>query len=326
MISLLRRLGIRTLGDFAALPAHDVATRLGSQGVLIHRLAGGVDSRIAAARRPPLGFNQSLNFDPSLEAVEPIAFSSRRTAERLIADLAQHGLVCSEIRIEVVGDRGWTGSRVWAHPRWFSAADLVDRIYWQLQGDPSPEPVDGIRLIPETVESLSDHGEGLWGSAPEERIERGAARLQGMLGPDQVLAPSLQGGRSPRQRQVLTPWGQRGTRLRASDLPWPGSIPPPAPARVLPQPRPAAVFSADGLLVKITDRGALTAEPARLQTEESADPLPIEAWAGPWPIDELWWDPAGGRQVARFQMVAADGSAWLLVVESNQWWTEARYD
>jgi protein ImuB len=86
------------------------------------------------------------------------------------------------------------------------------------------------------------------------------------------------------------------------------------------------VFSADGLLVKITDRGALTAEPARLQTEESADPLTIEAWAGPWPIDELWWDPAGARQVARFQMVAADGSAWLLVVESNQWWTEARYD
>lgn len=326
MISLLRRLGIRTLGDFAALPANDVATRFGSQGALIHRLAGGVDSRITAARRPPLGFNQSLNFDPALEAVEPIAFSSRRTAERLIADLAQHGLVCSEIRIEVIGDRGWIGSRVWAHPRWFSAADLVDRLYWQLQGDPSPEPVDGIRLFPETVESLADHGEGLWGSAPEERIERGAARLQGMLGPDQVLAPSLQGGRSPRQRQVLTPWGQRGTRLRASDLPWPGSIPPPAPARVFPQPRPAAVFSSDGLLVKITDRGALTAEPARLQTEESADPLTIEAWAGPWPIDELWWDPAGARQVARCQMVAADGSAWLLVVESNQWWTEARYD
>ena len=325
-VSLLRRLGIRTLGDFAALPAHDVATRFGSSGTLIHRLVGGRDTRIAAARRPQLDFSQALDFDPPLETVEPVAFSSRQTTEQLIAELGQHGLVCSEIRIEVVGDRGWAGSRVWAHPRWFTAGDLVDRIYWQLQGDPSPEPVAGIRLFPETVESLADHGEGLWGSAPDERIERGAARLQGMLGPDQVLAPSLQGGRSPRQRQVLTPWGQRRTRLRARDLPWPGSIPPPAPAQVFPEPRSAAVLSVDGLPVKITDRGTLSAEPALLQTEELADPLPIDAWAGPWPIDELWWDPAGARQVARFQMVAAGGSAWLLVVDSSQWWTEARYD
>jgi protein ImuB len=326
LVSLLRRLGIRTLGDFAALPARDVLTRFGSQGALIHRLAGGSDSRIAAARRPPLDLQQSVSFDPPLETVEPVAFSSRQTAERLIAELARHGLVCSEIRIEVVGDRGWVGSRVWAHPRWFTAADLVDRLYWQLQGDPSPEPVEGIRLIPEAVESLADHGDGLWGSAPDERIERGVARLQGMLGPEQVLSPSLQGGRNPRQRQVLTPWGERGTRHRATDLPWPGSIPPPAPTRVFPEPRPAAVFSADGCSVKITDRGAITGEPARLRTDDSADPLVIEAWAGPWPIDELWWEPTGARRVARLQMVTVDGSAWLLLVEGDQWWTEARYE
>ena len=326
LVSLLRRLGIRTLGDFAALPARDVLTRFGSQGALIHRLAGGSDSRIAAARRPPLDLQQSVPFDPPLETVEPVAFSSRQTAERLIAELARHGLVCSEIRIEVVGDRGWVGSRVWAHPRWFTAADLVDRLYWQLQGDPSPEPVEGIRLIPEAVESLADHGDGLWGSAPDERIERGVARLQGMLGPEQVLSPSLQGGRNPRQRQVLTPWGERGTRHRATDLPWPGSIPPPAPTRVFPEPRPAAVFSADGCSVKITDRGAITGEPTRLRTDDSADPLVIEAWAGPWPIDELWWEPTGARRVARLQMVTVDGSAWLLLVEGDQWWTEARYE
>ena len=54
--------------------------------------------------------------------------------------------------------------------------------------------------------------------------------------------------------------------------------------------------------------------------------MPIEAWAGPWPIDELWWDPARARQVARFQVAGVDGSAWLMVVENGQWWTEARYD
>jgi protein ImuB len=77
--------------------------------------------------------------------------------------------------------------------------------------------------------------------------------------------------------------------------------------------------------VLVDDRGLLSAPPAVLAVN-GGGPLRVEAWAGPWPIDELWWDPAGARQVARFQMVAADGSAWLMVVESNQWWTEARYD
>ena len=32
-------------------------------------------------------------------------------------------------------------------------------------------------------------------------------------------------------------------------------------------------------------------------------------------MDELWWDPAQARRVARFQVVGVDGSAWLLLVE-----------
>ena len=69
----------------------------------------------------------------------------------------------------------------------------------------------------------------------------------------------------------------------------------------------------------------LSAPPALL-TVDGAGPLRVEAWAGPWPIDELWWDPARARQVARFQVVGVDGSAWLMVVEDGRWWAEARYD
>ena len=326
LVSLLRRLGLRTVGDFAALARRDVVTRFGTQGGWLHRLAQGTDARVAAARRPPLEVSQHIDFEPPLETIEPIVFSTRQTAERCVAELARHGLVCTEVRIEVQGDNGWTGSRVWAHSRWFTATDLVDRLYWQLQGDPSPEPVQTVRLLPETVEELADHGEGLWGSAPDERIERGVARLQGMLGPEQVLAPSLQGGRSPQQRQLLTPWGERSAVRRPNTLPWPGSVPPPAPTRVFAEPIPAAVLTADGQTVRITSRGLIVGEPGRLRTRVGAEPVVIEAWAGPWPIDELWWDPTAARQVARFQLVAVDGSAWLMLVEHDQWWVEARYE
>ncbi|HEU5486651.1 MAG TPA: DNA polymerase Y family protein, partial [Microlunatus sp.] len=265
LVSLLRRLGIRRLGEFAALSARDVATRFGTHGSWLHRLCRGDDARVAAGRRPPLELTQRVAFEPPLETIEPIAFSSRQTADRFVAELARHGLVCTTVTIEVRGDRGWQGSRTWGHPRWFGSADLVDRVFWQLQGDPAPEPVCEIRLVPETVESLGDHGDGLWGSVTDDRVERGVARLQGMLGPEAVVAPVVQGGRGPAQRQAPVPWGERVEGLRPASLPWPGSIPPPAPTRVFRQPQSAVVLGNDDRPVAVSARGLVVGEPTRFR-------------------------------------------------------------
>ena len=325
MVSLLKRLGLRSLGDFAVLSARDVLTRFGRDGAWYHRLARGLDTRSAAGRTPPPELDAYVDFTPPLEVMEPIVFSVRQTAEKFVAELARHGLVCTTARIEIVGDGSWNGSRRWAHPRWFGASDLVDRVHWQLQGDPPPQPVTGVRLVPESVESMADQGEGLWGSAPDERINRGVARLQSMLGHEAVQSPTLQGGRSPRARQAGTPWGERSAGLRRRGLPWPGSIPPPAPTCVFAEPHVATVVGAEGQPVGVTTRGVVTTEPMLFKAQESDELMRVEAWAGPWPIDELWWDPVQARQVARFQVVGVDGSAWLLVVENSQWWTEAQY-
>ncbi|MDN5761155.1 MAG: DNA polymerase Y family protein [Microlunatus sp.] len=326
LVSLLRRLGIRRLGEFAALSSRDVSTRFGRPGTWLHRLCRGEDFRVAAGRRPPIELTQRVAFEPPLETVEPIVFSTRQTADRFVAELARHGLVATSVTIEVHGDRGWRGVRTWGHPRWFGSADLVDRVYWQLQADPAPEPVGEVRLVPEAVESLGDHGDGLWGSATDDQVERGVARLQGMLGPEAVIAPTVQGGRGAVQRQTAVPWGERADGLRPRSLPWPGSIPPPAPTRVFPRPRPAVVLGHDDRPVAVSDRGLVVGEPTRFRPDPTGTLLGVQAWAGPWPIDELWWDPDGARQVARFQLVGVDGSAWLLLVEQGQWWTEARYD
>jgi protein ImuB len=86
------------------------------------------------------------------------------------------------------------------------------------------------------------------------------------------------------------------------------------------------VLSEDRRSVSITARGLITAAPTFIGIGEGSEPIQVDAWAGPWPIDELWWDRNQARQVARFQITGVDGSAWLLVVENDQWWTEARYD
>ena len=103
-----------------------------------------------------------------------------------------------------------------------------------------------------------------------------------------------------------------------SRAPWPGQVPPPAPATVHTSPVAVDVVDARGRTVGVTGRGLLTASPARVGSEC------VTGWAGPWLYDEKWWDPEHRRR-ARFQMTT-DGGAYLVAVEGSLWFIEASYD
>jgi protein ImuB len=42
------------------------------------------------------------------------------------------------------------------------------------------------------------------------------------------------------------------------------------------------------------------------------------------PLTKLW--NRSSTTNCRFQVADVNGSAWLLIIENDQWWTEARYD
>jgi protein ImuB len=104
--------------------------------------------------------------------------------------------------------------------------------------------------------------------------------------------------------------------------PWPGRIPPPAPAVVHPDPVRADLADSRGGPVRVSARGLLTAAPDRLSVE-GGPWEPLSGWAGPWPADERWWSRSR-RRAARLQAVTAR-SAHLLLVERGRWWVEATY-
>ena len=107
--------------------------------------------------------------------------------------------------------------------------------------------------------------------------------------------------------------------------PWPGRLLQPAPALVLPQPLPAVVQDATGASVGVSARLELTGSPAWLIVGKAAC-AEIVGWAGPWPVDERWWDAGEARRRARFQIELADGRALLLCLSAGHWSVEAIYD
>jgi protein ImuB len=134
LVDLLRRLGIRTLGEFAALPAADVLARFGFDASLLHRLAAGGDERPLATRTPPADLDVTERFEEPLDRIDAAAFAARALAQRLHERLAGHGLACTRLGIEAVTERGEELYRTWRHDGLLTAAAIGDRVRWQLDG------------------------------------------------------------------------------------------------------------------------------------------------------------------------------------------------
>jgi len=331
LVTLLRRLGIRTLGEFAELAADDVFTRFGHDGARLHALASGRDSWPVTPRTPPRDLDVVVQFEPALDRVDQVAFGVRAAAEQFIDGLTAAKLVCTAIRVELDSDSdikgGERSERVWLHPHSFTPGDVVDRVRWQLQGGGDVALRSGVtrvRVSPDAVDAIGNHEGGLWGSGPDERIHHGLSRVQSMLGHGAVLMPGVGGGRSLSDRQQLVAWGDRPVGAKPVDQPWPGRLPNPLPGTVFSPRHPVHVLSADGASVAVTDRGVVTAAPVRFSAN-SSEVRRLTAWAGPWAIDERWWS-TDARSAWRFQAVDETGCAWLLVLDAGGWWAEARYD
>ncbi len=339
LCDLLQRLGATSLGDLAALPQAAVIGRFGVEGVAAQRLARGLDETPFQARVPPEDLSCALELDPPETRVEAAAFAAKSLADALLSRLAAAGLTATMVSIEAVTEHGETLVRRWRHEGALSSAALAERTRWQLDGWLSGasgvRPSGGLsllRLTPEEVRPDTGRQLGFWGREADSdtRAGRAMARVQAMAGPEAVLTARLRGGRAYADQVRLIPWGdaladpadpKAGSREPVP--PWPGRLGWPAPAVVHSPPRPADLRDGRGGQVAVDGRGALSAPPASLRVG-GGEPVEVERWAGPWPLEERWWD-GGGRRRARVQVVTADGEAHLLHREGSRWWVEASY-
>lgn len=356
LVDLLRRLGLRTLGELAALTAGDVHARFGAWGTWAWTLVRGEDLRPPARRRPETDLEVATPLDPPAHRVDVATFAGRRLAEELHALLTAHSLTCGRLRITARTDEGTELTRTWRTDLGglggLSAARITDRVRWQLEGwltavaaerggggsdtehDEQTEPV-GLVALAITAEDVAAAGaeQGrLWGgpSGGDLRAHRALDRVQGLLGGDGVLTAALQGGRDVRDQVHLQPWGAQAAAPRPADRPWPGHLPTPAPATVPARPAPVEVLDPAGRPVRFDDRLVMSGPPARVRTpgtdRRPAAEHDVAGWAGPWPLAERWWSAADARMRVHVQVTLADGRALLLACRPDGWTCEAVYD
>ena len=336
LVDLLRRLGLGTLGAFAAVPERDVATRFGADAVLAHRLARGAEKRPPSRRTPPPDLVVVERFDPPVDRVDAVAFAARGLAATLHGRLAAHGMACTRLSITATSEGGEERSRVWRSADPLTPAAIADRVRWQLdgwlRGGPGVRPsggIDTLRVEPEEIvdgQVLQLH---LWQAGNDDNSERAAramVRVQSLLGPESVATAVLEGGRGPADQVRLVPWGDERDPRTDPGQPWPGKLPAPSPSIVPATPIPVEVFDSKGKPVCVTNTHGFTGEPAAITV--MGEPKAVLGWAGPWPVDEHWWVQPANRR-SRMQVVIGDEEqqrALLLVAKAGTWTVEGIYD
>lgn len=343
LVDLLRRLGLRTLGAFAALDPGDVAARFGTLGLLAHRLARGADARPPASVRVEEDVVAAADLDPPAARADVAAFAARSLAEQLTERMLRRGVVCARLAVTARTEDGAELTRTWRIDGAATAMELTDRVRWQLEGwlagrsgRPPSAPLTYLELTACEVSPAGAVQDGLWGRSRrgEAQAARAVLRVQGLLGADGVLLPVPQGGRDPRAAVRLVAWGDEAAPLRRPDAPWPGQVPAPWPATVPAEPVPVRLVDTAGADVRVDGRGAASAAPARVlvlataassQAVPATGEYPVRAWAGPWPVAERWWS-AEARRRAYLQVVPDGAPALLLAVEGGRWQVEGVYD
>lgn len=333
LTGLLRRLGVRTIGEFAAIEPRYVASRFGIDAIVAHRCARGEPARPPSGRALPPDLEVVQRCDPPVERVDMAAFAGRSLAQQLHEKLAAASVACTRLRVQAVTESGEEHSRVWRCAEPLTPEGTADRIRWQLDGwltgHRGSAPTAGIthlRLEPVEVVRSSALQLGLWGGVGEgeERARRALVRVQGLLGGEAVRIGVASGGRSVAERVTLVPLGDEYVPQADPAAPWPGKLPEPAPSVLFDPPPEVALFDRSLQSVRVTGRGILTAEPHVL--EWGREHHSVVAWAGPWCVDENWWDPDAANRAARLEVLTKESGALLLKCTAGVWNVEGRWD
>ncbi|MEU0504853.1 DNA polymerase Y family protein [Nocardia sp. NPDC005998] len=339
LVDLLHRLGLRRIGDFAALTSTEVTSRFGADAVLAHRCARAVPERPPSARRPPPELAVQYRCDPPIDRVDAAAFAGRLLATQLHEALSRASMACTRLSVSAETEAGEQLSRIWRCAEPLTPEGTADRVRWQLDGwltrrDRPTAPITLLRLEPVEVVAAGALQLGLWGGVGEEdeRARRALIRVQGLLGGEAVRVGVLSGGRGPVERITMVALGDEPVPAADPALPWPGRLPRPAPTVILVNRPVVYLEAADGAPVQVTERGLFTADPALLRW--GSKQWRLAGWAGPWPVDEHWWMPESDTLsagiAARIQVQLAgepaDVRVLLLIYNDQTWRAEGLYD
>jgi protein ImuB len=277
-VETLKRWGINTCADFAALPEISIVERLGQEGKHWWRLARGADDHPLIAKEFPSQFEEHLDLDSPVDLLEPLLFVLNRLLEQLCARLRMHILAIGEIKVTLTLERNDSRNQKpvfhiqMLRPPVPARASkfLLKLLHLDLEKHPPSLPVMAVRILAIPAKARAQQlGLFLPLSPNPELLEITLKRIQTTVEENRVGAPVLLDTHSPnafQQNRFVLPEMKEKRAVTEKQTT--------AAMRIFRPPLPATVEFQEG------KPAFLGCEGARRQ---------ILAFAGPWRTKGEWW-------------------------------------
>ena len=332
LLLTLRRWGLRTLGEFAALPADDVAARLGQPGVRWQRMAAGSDPLPLVPSVPEERFEQTLELEWPIEGLEPLSFVLGRLMEPLERHLEQRDRGGAVLHLHLVLTRCPDGTRP-VHERTLQlptpirdARTLRTLALLDLESHPPAGAIERVTVAVDPTPARIVQYSLLTRPLPSaEQLSTLMARLHALMGEGRCGAPATVDSWRPGAfamqpfAPVETGDGPQSTSAVATPI---------VALRRFRLPIPARVHVERGTPLRVTtDRRGLSGGR-------------VEQCAGPWRTSGAWWTDDGHGQDEpgehrydpwdrdEWDVTLSDGATYRVFRErdANQWFLEGIVD
>ncbi|MGH9339198.1 MAG: hypothetical protein ACRD1R_06335 [Acidobacteriota bacterium] len=315
LIITLKRWGIRTLGELAALPREELITRFGLQGAYLQKIAQGQDLRPFQAWLEEPVFEELQDLDWTLGSLEPLSFILDKFIKRLCGRVQGRGLAVHALRIVLGLEDGsaYERSLRLAIPL-NDPTVLLSLLRLDLQANPPQSGIQRVLLQAEPARPRRFQHSLFRPIAPSpEKLSRTLALLENLVGKNEVGSPALLDTHRPdafelRPFQGLRPEA-RGPRLEALGL---------------------KKTRGEQQTAQLSLKRVRPPRPIDIRSEVPGDPGPsrqIVSCAGPWRSSGDWWS---GEPWSRdeWDVELADGSIYRIYWDRKLegWFLEGIYD
>jgi protein ImuB len=296
-MAALKRWGVRTLGDLAALPPADLAARLGRGGRMWQAVARGEDIRPLVPMQPDERFDGTMALEWPIEGLEPLSFVLTRLLEPLSTRLERRDRGAAVLYVQLgLVTRDVHVCRLELPSPLREVRALRTLALLQLESHPPPAAIDAVTIVIEpTPGRILQHTLFTRPHPTPERLSTLLARLGALMGQDRIGAPRVVDTHRPGAFAMVpfaiehrTSGPAASPQAATSDLRSPTSDlrPPTSDLR----PLPSAL------------RRCRQPVPARVSLDPSSRPLRVTAdrrgfaggavmaCAGPWRTSGAWWE------------------------------------
>ncbi|HVT03866.1 MAG TPA: DNA polymerase Y family protein [Thermoanaerobaculia bacterium] len=320
----LTRWGLGSIGDLAGLPEGEIASRLGDIGRELHWSARGIDPRPLIPRQVPQVFEEGMDLEWALVALEPFLFVANGAFDRLSKRLENHGLACTRLEITLrLEPEGFYHRAIEFPAPTRDVKTMLTLMRLDLEANPPGAPVSGFTFVahPDKPRRAQLTLFGPPALAPD-KLASTIARIGSMIGPDRIGTPLSTDAWRPERFAIA-------------------SFDPPPPPDIRRKPRRARGLLAVRVLRPAVELEVIVEETPKMKLTSIRSVSPVQVpdrkplmidgsirvAAGPWTLEEGWWsDDPIERDYWDVELMTGGIFRVYRERESERWFADALYD